>query len=355
MVSALKRPATQAAPRAAPPPKKPRADPIVGISAGIDMADGLPEGCRSMLSAGVPGCMLTPADKRHRLQEMVVKMLGDVLDGTQSKLQKAIEAGDDKVVVAEGVKDSRGAGVADAMASFAARAEEVAAKEKALQQTSEAVLDARSKVKEAQEAQAKGDAELAGAEASKRELEGILAQHFGVLRDQGEQEAGGAAGHIAAITPAAKQLGVDGTFIVAIAAALRKPPAERSGFDVGMIGEVETNFKKRVAELAALLAAGAAGAAERAAAVDAAQKRLGEATDERQRAATELSAARATHAEAAAAVQAAEEASSASALEYERAVRGRAEAAAELDSFLNYNMTCFTTLRDGGSAKAAGA
>lgn len=319
---------------------------VVGINEGVRMADGLPEGCRSMLSAAAPGCMLTPAGERHGLQEMVVTMLGEVLDSTRLRLQRAVDAGGERVAGAEAARGSGEAGLGRAAASLEARAGEVAAREEALRQTSEAVIDAESNVAQAQEAQSKGDADLAGAEAQKGALEDILARHICVLKEQGEEEAGGAEEHIGAIMPTARQLGVDDAFAGAISKALVKKPAERSGFDAGMIGELEANFRNRAAELASVMAAGATGSAERAAAVDAAQKLLGEAIERRQQAAVELSAAHAARDEAAAAVQAAEAASSACALEYERTAKEHAETVAELDNFLNYNMLCFTTLRD---------
>merc|ERR1712061_464704 len=73
---------------------------------------------------------------------------------------------------------------------------------------------------------------------------------------------------------------------------------------------------------------------------------LREAQENHQRAAAELSTAQAEHQEAMSLFEVAEAKSAACMLEYTCLIRERAEKMSEFDNFQNYNMLCFTMLRD---------
>jgi len=278
--------------------------------------------------------------------EIMVNMIGEALDGIQTDMQGAIDVANAKIKEAEVSKDALENTVTAATASLAIRSEEVTAKESALDRISQAVLDAKAKVAEAQSAQSNGDAELVMVEKNKKMVEEVLNEHVSALKGEGVWEIEKAKQHLDVLLPLTKQLACDESLVAALPTTCTKKPCDRGSFDVMVINQVEASLNSHVAQLTATLSNGAPASAERATKVVAMQKVLDEANDDHHRAVAELSAAQVAHGEAASALQVAEAASTAFIPEYTRLIEVREGKLFDMDNFQNYNKLCFATLRD---------
>merc|ERR1712060_2999 len=173
-----------------------------------------------------------------------------------------------------------------------------------------------------------------------------MGENVSALKEEGEWEIAKVQKSLDALLPLAKNLAFDESLITALPTSCMKKPSDRGGFDVMVVNQLEVDLNNRVAALSEALSNGAPASAERAATVVAMQKVLDEANDEHQRAAGDLSATQTAHCEAASALKIVEATSTEFLSEYGRLTGERDEKVFEMDNFMNYNMLCFTTLRD---------
>jgi len=275
-----------------------------------------------------------------------VSWVGDVIAGVQERLNAELTAAEEALATAERTRAELRQREAEAVAALTQRQEAVKAKEAELASRSEVVQTAKIQLSEAKEAQRIGDASLVETRKDKEVLDAALEGNVRPLREAGAFKAEDVEGHVSALMPLARKLGLEDSLLTALPAACACPPDRRGSFDGMVVDQLEENLKRRVAELAGVLDGGAGAAGERAAAVAAAQQALDTASDVQQAAAAELVAAQAEQLRGAEALMAAETAQGAQASEVGTATEARDKKAVELQNFTGYNLECFHALRD---------
>lgn len=345
-------PAAKTAKRAAaalpaPAEKRAKQDPLMaGIADAIGQAKDLPDSCRTMLLAAVPGCLGTPSEERHECQTALVSWIGEVVDGVRAGLQESLDEADAAEARAAEAKAGLDGKAADAKASLQERDEEVSAKGAALKDAREATVGAKAALAEALEGQKAGDARLVEAEEEKKGLEEALEQRIAQLKEVEGFQAQAAEAHLAVLMPIAKRLALDDSLVVALPAVAARPPSSRGAFDCMVLDQLEASLHGQVAKLASELDAGAPAAADRAASAAAAQDELKVAEDAERAAADALAAANGAQADAAVALREAEAAVDAFVSGRKAEVKAREAKAFALQNFGGYNAECFATLRD---------
>jgi len=336
---------------AVPAAKKPKADPMVaGVVEALEQAADLPEGCRKMLVACMPHCFGTPNDERHACQEDAVRMIGEVLQGVETTLQKAADDEGAKVTDIEASKTGLQAAVTEAETALAAAAEDVKSKTATLAEAAKAMQAAKASVKDAESAQRAGDASFQQAQQSKAALDkGIETDLRAILEGEGAPEQ-----HYQALLPLLTDLGLDESLMSALPSSCKKAAADRGAFDSMVLEQLGARLKEQAASLAKTVEEGAPAAKERASVVEGARAEFDVAVEAQKKAADALEGARAGERAAADGVKAAAQRLAAFEPEYNQATKVRDEKAAAVENFRAYNVTCFEQLRNQASAKVAG-
>jgi len=327
--------------------KKPKLDSMmVGVVDALGQATEIPEDCRAMLEAGVPGCLGPPANERHELQNSMVKWIGETIEGVEARLRQAVDDEAAKVAQAQAAKAEAEKAVGDAKGILEAKDADLVANKTAHKEAAQAVKSAKAGLTEAQAAQKKGDASLAEAGKVKEEFEGVLRDHTGYLKEDDGFDAKTAKTHTTQVMRFAKKLGLDDSLLTALPSACATMPSKRGSFDKMVISEMESSFQTKVTALAEEMNTGAEATASRAAAVTAAEQVVQAAEDVHKDAAAALAAAQTAQGEAASGLQEAEKGSKAKAADQEAAEALKENAEQVLQNFVGYNVLCFSTLRD---------
>mmetsp|Transcript_113594 Transcript_113594/g.275898 ORF Transcript_113594/g.275898 Transcript_113594/m.275898 type:complete len:357 (+) Transcript_113594:71-1141(+) len=322
--------------------KKPKIDRnMVGVLDAFKQAEGLPLSCRAMLEAGLPGCVATPANERHKLQTTVVSWIEKVFNGIQARLQDAVEGSNSQVAASTAKRDDLEAKIAEAKSVVDGKAEGVNGKQTDLAAAREAVQDAEAKLEAALAAQKAGDSELTKASDAKEKLEAALAEDLSFLKTEEGFEPAEAKAHMKKLTPIAKQLQLDESLLTALPSACTQAPSKRGIFDCVVIEQLDSHIQSKIRELDRLLKSGESSAAERAAAVAAAQSQVEAASAAESTATSAVSAAQAEEKEATDELNVALAALDATADEHTAALAAQEEKAVSLDNFKNYNLECF--------------
>lgn len=298
-----------------------------------------------MLSAGVPGCFATPAESRHEHQATFISWLSTVLNSVQDKLREALETADADEAGADAQKKDLEGKIEEAKAGLTAEEEAVAAREASLKEAAEALASAHAELKAKQKEQQQGEDQVAEAIKEKELLDKVLEEDVvGFLKKDEGYETTQAAERTQRMMPIAKRLGLDDSLLAALLPAASKPPAARGAFDIMVLGSLEESLRRRVAELQGVLEAADPSRKTLAAATDAAQASLRQAEETMTAAEATLSSARDQQKQAATGLQDAEVALKAFVDGRSEATSARAEKASALQNFVGYNMECFQLL-----------
>jgi len=327
--------------------KKPKLDSkMVGVVEALRQATEIPEDCRTMLEAGVPGCLGPPANERHQLQSSMVQWIGETIEGVEARLRQAVDEEAAKVAKAdEACKEAENA-VSDAKGILEAKDAELAEKKSAKNEAVQAVKSAKAGLTEAQVAQKKGDASLAEAGKHKEEYEGILNNHVGYLKEDDGFDVNRAKTHTTEVMRTAKKIGLDESLLTALPSACTTTPSQRGSFDKMVISELESSFQNKVAALTEEMSTGAEATANRAAAVAGAEQVVQAAEEVQKDAEAALAAAQAAQGEAVAGLQEAEKNKKAKAAEQAAVGELKKKSEQVLERFVGHNVMCFSTLRD---------
>jgi hypothetical protein len=256
-----------------------------------------------------------------------------------------IDSAESSVVDADTKKQELETVVADATAHLAAVVDEEASKEKALADMRKVADEKSPALTEARAVETEGNAALEKAKADKEVAEHTYEHSFKVLRDQ-ELEATQAQTHLDALKQIIGAMSVDASLLTSLPAACLKPKAARGTFDAMVFDELERSFNAHFTNLSATIEGAAPAAAERAAAVEAAEQSLSAAKEAVEKAAADRDAAQVKHQEARAALVAAENELKQFLPEHQCAAGARDERAAALMQFEELNVASFTQLRD---------
>jgi hypothetical protein len=296
--------------------KKPKLDSMmVAVVNALGQATDIPEECRAMLEASVPGCLGSPVNERHEFQTSMVKMIGETIEGVELRLRQAVDDEAAKVATAEAAKAEAEHAVTDAKVNLEAKATDLAANKTAHDEAAQAVTSAMAGLTEAQAAQKKGDAPLEKARKVKEEFEGALNDHVGYMKEDNGFDAKGAKIHTNQIMRLAKKLGLEDSLLMALPSACTTMPSRRGSFDKMAVSELESSFQAKVAALVEEMSAGAEATASRAAVVTAAEQKVQAAEDVQKHAGAALATAQKAQEEAVVGLRKAEKDSKAKAAE----------------------------------------
>lgn len=264
-------------------------------------------------------------------------MVGEVLQGVGKRIQEAADSEASKLADVERNRGQLESKVSEAEATEVEAEKLVEVKKAALVELGNSMSSAKAALSEAQELQRSGDSLMEQTERSKTEMEKCIQTDFSnaVPEDQ-----------FNALLPTLQSLDLDGSLMVTLPGVCAKSAESRGAFDVMVIDQLKTSLQTKLAELVQKLQSEAPAKASRAAAVDAAEKKLVEAQDSQQRGSDEADAAVADQQNASSAVAVAKEALAAHGPTYKEATEARDAKQLELENFQNYSMGCFELLRD---------
>jgi len=255
--------------------KAPRTDPV---GARVDAVAGalrrapeevVPAGTRAMLCSLVDGACRTAAGERHEYQAKVVAMLEQTLHRVEAHLQKEVEVAKAKV---DGVSGDK------------------AAQQEALELAASKLRDSEAAEAQRREALAAAKAEHA---AKVEELKGqrraqaeVDSPFLATSRDvdsmkkaleilEAVKSASVDSKMLKAMLDTGKRFNVDSSLLGSAIHATKKEPADRGGFDLVVLGNLEEAFAKLAEGLAATMASGEPARAEAAAATAAMEAAAG--------------------------------------------------------------------------------
>jgi len=342
---------TKAAPPAAKKPKtdsattEPKTDPtMTGVIEGIQQASDLSDDCRQMLLSLLPGSLAIPSDQRHEVQHTAVDMIAEALAGVEASLQASIDNQKASLTDVEGTKSELDSKVAAVEVQLSSATQFQESKKAALAEAQRGKNSAAEKLTAAQEAQRLGDAEVVVAKEQKHALDNGMDVHMKAILSEGLDEAQGEA-HYKALLPVVKSLCLDDSLMTALPAACARQIAERGAFDKMVLDQLEKSLVDKAGELQKTLDESAPAAAERAAAVEAAEAELETAKAKQKEAADELVNAQKSSAEASKAVDAAKAAVKTFVPDYQKATAALDACVESLNKFKEHNMVCFETLK----------
>lgn len=324
-------------------PKVDRVDPLLaGVEDGLLQAYDIPEVVRGMLLAGLPGSLLC-VGPRCELQEAIVKMVDETLQGVDKALQAALEAQEAAVVAADAARDASKVKVVDADGALVVARHHLEEKRAAVLAAKQDLANAEAALAEKLATQKTGDAAFEKAKRVKEDMD--KAVNISLEAVLAGTDGNGKA-HCAALVPIVTKLGLDESLVNALPAACVKSSAERGHFDKVVVDALETSLKEGLASAIQKLADEVPESEQRAEAVQTAQSIASKAKESMCQANESCALAESAECEAAKAKQVAVDAVDRSEPDYKEAIVRRDEQSEKLSHFRQYNLTCFSVLRD---------
>mmetsp|Transcript_9128 Transcript_9128/g.17076 ORF Transcript_9128/g.17076 Transcript_9128/m.17076 type:complete len:388 (+) Transcript_9128:88-1251(+) len=343
--------------KAAPPAKVKKveeevpkySDPLMeGVANAIQQAE-LPEACKEMLLIMFPGSLEFPIEERHEFHAMVVRMVGESIEETHSKMIKEVEEAGSAVEAAKAKQTDLEATAVEADSKLNVAGETVQSKETALQEATTLASNKQTAFDDAKVAQTKGDAESEALKQEKQTYVSALENNFKAL-SEGNFEGEQAAEHYKVIEPLIANLPLDESLRLALPSTCQKKPGDRGSFDNVIMEQLEKALQTRNAALGEQIDAGASAAAERAAAVQAAEQDLQAAKEAKETAQTDLQDAKTKRDEAYELVKSSKKAVTEGLKELEGLTKSHDDKLKFRAHFENWNMSSFAQLKDKSAA-----
>mmetsp|Transcript_146469 Transcript_146469/g.258808 ORF Transcript_146469/g.258808 Transcript_146469/m.258808 type:complete len:396 (-) Transcript_146469:134-1321(-) len=319
-----------------------------GVANAIQQAE-LPEACKEMLLIMFPGSLEFPIEERHEFHAMVVRMVGESIQETHSKMIKEVEEAGSAVEAAKAKNTDLEATAVEAESKLKVAGETVQSKETGLQEAAALASNKQTSFDDAKEAQTKGDAESEALKQEKQTYESAFEDSFKALH-QGDLEGQQAVQHYKVIKPLLANLHLDESLCLALPSTCQKKPGDRGAFDNVIIQQLDTALQTRIAALGENIEAGASAAAERAAAVQAAEQELQASKDAKETAQTDLQDAKTKRDEAYELVKSSKKAVTEGVKELEGLTKSHDDKLKFRAHFENWNMSSFAQLKDKSAA-----
>jgi len=330
--------------------KRQKQDPMLeGITSTINMAS-LPSPVKSLLVTLAPPSFTTPLDQRHELQAMTVRMVSEVFDGVLKGMNDVVA---EKVAANAAVDQQRvelEGRLREAEAATAAAAEVLVANKSAQADITQTVEGKRLELEEARRRQQAGDGDynvnVKASETYRSFLEKEMREVMSGDTDVSQCEA-----HFRTLQPLLVPLNLDASLSSTLPITFSTRSADRSGFSVIVFQALMDALEKHHAELESIVAAGAGGVAERAAAVEEAAKLHAEWVERQETLAEAIALAEQAGRTAAESVVARKDELAKFEAEHAEATQDIAKKREELDAFRAWNLECLTTLKTQVSKK----
>eukprot|EP00429_Kryptoperidinium_foliaceum_P054498 CAMPEP_0176078398 /NCGR_PEP_ID=MMETSP0120_2-20121206/39205_1 /TAXON_ID=160619 /ORGANISM="Kryptoperidinium foliaceum, Strain CCMP 1326" /LENGTH=426 /DNA_ID=CAMNT_0017412143 /DNA_START=33 /DNA_END=1311 /DNA_ORIENTATION=- len=315
----------------------------------LEESEAFPPVVRSMLAGALETSLFVLKDERHKSQEEIVGMVGEVIASLRDDRQKAKDAIAARLASSDAERATRKARGDSTRAACGERVAAATAAKGALAEASRGVGAAKAALADAKAEQRSGDEGLVAAAAKKQQLEELLAGDYAALK---RGEAANAVKSAKAVIKVGQAFDVEGALLESAEVALTKAPGERGTFDGAVLEQFEGEVASRVAALTAELAVGEPGREERAAKVSSAEQEMAAAGAKLLECKTALDEAQAAVESAEAEREAAEKAESDLAPELQ-AMEGELDAASASLEHAENTLTMFTRLRDRTTADEA--
>jgi len=240
------------------------------VKKAVEQSHEVEDRVKQLLSSTLAFTAGTPKADRHPFNERFVAMIGQVLEGEQTRLTTDVASKEAAFSELSPGKPAREAAVEEAKAGAAAQKAALDAAKQAVIDVAASVKAANTELAVAQKAQHSGDEELEGISGLKTKLEEVFKDSFAPLME-GLVDADGTAEKTKAVMSAGKSFGFDSSLMSTAAQVLQKPAAERGTFDATCFDAVRDAFNGSIAKFDEQLASGAPAKAERASAVESAE------------------------------------------------------------------------------------
>mmetsp|Transcript_146467 Transcript_146467/g.258804 ORF Transcript_146467/g.258804 Transcript_146467/m.258804 type:complete len:388 (-) Transcript_146467:134-1297(-) len=315
-----------------------------GVANAIQQAE-LPEACKEMLLIMFPGSLEFPIEERHEFHAMVVRMVGESIQETHSKMIKEVEEAGSAVEAAKAKNTDLEATAVEAESKLKVAGETVQSKETGLQEAAALASNKQTSFDDAKEAQTKGDAESEALKQEKQTYESAFEDSFKALH-QGDLEGQQAVQHYKVIKPLLANLHLDESLSLALPSTCQKKPGNRGSFDNVIMEQLGKALQTRITALSEQIEAGASGVAERAAAVQTAEQELQAAKEAKEAAQKDLQDAKAKREEASEFLNSSRKAVAEGLKELECLSKSHDDKLKVRAHFENWNMSSFAQLKD---------
>jgi len=268
------------------PQKKAKVDEaFVSVEQAVTEADQIPERVRVMLVNMLPFALKLASDERHELQSMAVDMVEQSLSGKKSALEATANTEESALVSLKASEETLVTGVATAESALAAQKDVAQAKKAALEQATNAERESEVNLLLKRSDHKEGQDKLAEMTKEKTAIESAFAEHFKPI-EEGESKA-----HLKKLEPFLKRLEIESTLLTALPSTCGKTKDKRGSFDNLVLVELDKAFNVKIAALGDAIAGDGPQAAERAAAMQAAEDDFAAKKAAREQAAAEYKAA----------------------------------------------------------------
>jgi len=219
--------------------KKPKL--VVGVMDAISAAENISQECRQMLVAGCPGSLGEYADSRHEHQELVVSLIGQVLEESKKSLEAKLAEREANVSQFDANQTKLAAACEEATEALQTMKQQAKQSETDLGKATSATEAARRLLRDKQAA-----VELLATKSTRER--GRLEEVFLHLR---AAQAGQAdAKHSHALADMATELGLDESLCMVLPKTCAKSPDERGEFDNLVLSELEKTLQERIFNVA---------------------------------------------------------------------------------------------------------
>lgn len=266
----------RAAQDAGQPAKKVKMDPMVGaILEAIDLAEDLPNSCKSMLTAMVPEAFTVPADERHAYQTMFIDVVGESVRKTEEDMKFAISKEKENASALSCKKETLVKSIEDAAKIHLDKKAVMEHHKSNLAELFRTVLENRVALSAAQQALEAASAPVAQL---KNEVEACHCAIQDVVTLRGETEASATEAIVSKLISLATQLGLEETLTSSLPAACAKKPSDRGAFDLMVLEQIEKEVIGKAAGFQTQIQSQEANVAALAAQVETVKAKLDETT-----------------------------------------------------------------------------
>jgi len=242
------------------------------IAKAILGAEQISDSLRTLLVQSIPQTLGVLKDHRHEYQNKVIGMIKATLDAVEAGLQNSAAEAEARVSEQNVEKTALDGQQSAAEAVVSTKKDAVVEMKKALVEANEARQLQKNALDEAIVAQKHGDADLEAAAGKKERLENAQKETYTPLKEGSIEGKGDINKAIKTLVSTCKEFGFDASLLATVAGMLPKAPAERGDFDNMALVQLEGELSKSIASFSETLANGESGKAERASAVESAQK-----------------------------------------------------------------------------------